>query len=85
MTTVSIIVPSFRQPQFLGRALESCLEQDYTDLEIIVIDDRSRDSSLGLAVAMASADSRITVLEPPANGGLGRARNIGLALSLIHI
>lgn len=79
MATVSIIIPSFRQPQFLGRAIESCLEQDHTDLEIIVIDDRSRDASLGLALSMAHADSRIIVLEPPANGGLGRARNIGLA------
>ena len=79
MSRISIIIPSYRQPQFLGRAIESCLEQDHDDLEIIVIDDRSRDASLGLAVAWAQQDERIVVLEAHENGGLGRTRNIGLA------
>ncbi|MFT7476490.1 MAG: teichuronic acid biosynthesis glycosyltransferase TuaG [Verrucomicrobiales bacterium] len=81
MTLVSIIIPSFRQPQFLGRAIESCLEQDHLELEIIVVEDRSRDSSLGIARSFADVDDRVLVLECSENGGLGRARNIGIAHS----
>ena len=79
MTTVSIIIPSFRQPQFLGRAIESCLEQDHEDIEVVVIDDRSRDASLAVAWSFASADDRVKVFEAAANGGLGAARNVGIA------
>jgi len=76
---ISIIIPSYRQPQFLGRAIESCLEQDHRDLEVIVVDDHSRDASLGLAVSYSVQDHRVRVVAAPENGGLGRARNIGLA------
>lgn len=79
MTSVSIIIPSFRQPHFLQRAIESCLEQDHEDLEVIVIDDRSRDASLGLALSWSLRDSRVRVFEVDQNGGLGKARNIGIA------
>lgn len=75
---VSIVIPSFRQPQFLARAIESCLDQDHQDLEVIVVDDRSGDSSLGLAVSYSSRDSRVKVVSCPTNGGLGAARNIGI-------
>lgn len=79
MSAVSIILPSFRQPQFLGRAIESCLSQDHDDVEVIVVDDRSRDASLGLAVAWSQRDPRVKVIEARENGGLGKARNIGIA------
>ena len=79
MTLVSIIIPSYRQPHFLARAIESCLSQDHDDLEILVVDDHSRDASLGLALSYAARDERVHVVEAPENGGLGRARNIGLA------
>ena len=81
MTLISVIIPSYRQPQFLGRAIESCLEQDHTDLEVIVIEDYSRDSSLGVAAAIARTDRRVRVFEAHENGGLGRARNLGIARS----
>ncbi len=79
MTLISVIIPSFRQPQFLARAIESCLEQDHDDLEVIVIDDRSRDSSLGIALAYSCGDPRVRVFEAFENGGLGKARNLGIA------
>ena len=76
---VSIIIPSYRQPQFLERAISSCLEQDHDELEVIVVEDRSGDASLGIAVAMAHEDPRVRVISCPTNGGLGKARNIGIA------
>ncbi len=74
---ISIIIPSYRQPQFLGRAIESCLEQDHTDIEVIVVEDRSRDASLG--VALSFDDDQVKVIECEHNGGLGAARNIGVS------
>ena len=75
---VSVIIPSFRQPQFLGRAIESALEQDYSDIEVLIVDDTSLDSSLAVAVDAMQRDPRIRVLARRVNGGLGRARNTGL-------
>ncbi len=82
---VSIIIPSFRQPQFLERAIASCLEQDHDELEVIVVEDHSRDASLGIAAAMAAVDSRVRVVSCPTNGGLGKARNIGIAHARGHL
>lgn len=79
MSRVSVIIPSYRQPHLLARAIESCLEQDHTDLEVIVIDDHSRDASLGVAASYAYTDDRVRVIEAAENGGLGRTRNIGLS------
>ena len=79
MSTVSIVIPSYRQPHFLSRAIESCLEQDHDDLEVIVVDDASLDASLGVATSFAQRDARVRVIEASENGGLGRSRNVGLA------
>lgn len=75
---VSVVIPSFRQPQFLGRAIESVLEQDYSDIEVLVVDDASFDSSLAVAIDAMQSDPRVRVLSQRVNGGLGRARNSGL-------
>jgi glycosyltransferase involved in cell wall biosynthesis len=60
---VSVIIPSFRQPQFLARAIESCLEQDHADLEVIVVEDNSRDASLAIAASLARRDNRVRVFD----------------------
>lgn len=76
---VSIIIPSFRQPQFLERAIVSCLEQDHRELEVVVVEDRSGDASLAIAASFAQVDHRVKIVSCPHNGGLGKARNIGIA------
>lgn len=76
---VSIIIPSYRQPQFLERAITSCLEQDHQELEVIVVEDRSGDASLGIAASIAVVDDRVKIVSCDQNGGLGKARNLGIA------
>lgn len=76
---VSVIIASFRQPQFLRRAISSVLTQDHQDLELIVVDDASGDSSLAIALEAQATDPRVRVLARRENGGLGRARNTGIA------
>gem|GEM_PF-1265426 len=76
---VSVIIPSFRQPHFLERAITSCLEQDHDQLEVVVVEDCSMDASLGVAASAARRDERVRIVSCAENGGLGRARNIGIA------
>ncbi|MFN3255110.1 MAG: glycosyltransferase family 2 protein [Ilumatobacter sp.] len=78
---VSIIIPSFEQSQFLLACIESARSQDHTDLEILVVDDASSDASLAIAREIALVDDRIRIIRRTRNGGLGRARNTGIAFA----
>lgn len=74
---VSVIVPAYDAAATLGRTLDSVRAQTYENLEILVVDDGSRDATRALALTAAGADPRIRVLQQP-NGGVARARNLGL-------
>lgn len=75
--TVSVIIPAYNAQDSLPRCLESVLNQSYAQLEIIVVDDGSHDSTLEVATRLASKDSRCTVIHQD-NGGLSSARNAGI-------
>jgi hypothetical protein len=74
---VSVLIPTFEQAHFIARALASLQAQTLDAWEAIVVDDGSQD---GTAAALAPflADARIRALRLDANGGLGRALNVGL-------
>ena len=74
---VSIIVPVYKTERYLNRCVESIGRQDYSDLEIILVDDGSPDNSGKLCDDLANADKRIRVIHK-ANGGLSSARNAGI-------
>lgn len=74
---VSVIMPTFEQAAFVGRALDSLWAQSYVDWELIIVDDGSRDDTAA-ALAPWLADARVRYLRFDANGGLGRAINAGL-------
>lgn len=75
--TVSIIVPVYNTEKYLGTCIESCLSQTYTDLEIILIDDGSTDSSPQVLSAYACRDSRIRIISKK-NEGVAVARQVAL-------
>lgn len=75
---VSIIVPMYNAEQTLGRCLDSLLQQTYSDLEVILIDDCSRDHTLSIAKEKAVQDSRVQVLSNAKNLGVSATRNRGL-------
>jgi CDP-glycerol glycerophosphotransferase (TagB/SpsB family)/glycosyltransferase involved in cell wall biosynthesis len=77
----SIIVPVFKVQGFLRECLDSVLEQSYTDLEVIAVDDCSPDGCGAILDAYAARDPRVRVLHLPENVGLGRARNAGMPLA----
>ena len=77
---ISIIVPVYQVEPYLNRCVRSLLEQTYTDVEIILVDDGSPDGCPTLCDAWAGKDARVRVIHKP-NGGLSDARNAGLTVA----
>ena len=73
----SVIIPVYNVEAYLGRCLDSVLGQNFTDFEIICINDGSSDNSFEVLKTYAEKDSRIKVISKE-NGGLPSARNSGL-------
>ena len=80
MDKVAIIIPVYNAEEFLKYSVESVLNQTYSNLEIILVNDGSKDSSGLLCDEYAEKDSRVKVIHVD-NGGQGRARNIGVQYS----
>lgn len=74
---LSVIVPIYRVEDYLLPCLESIADQSLRQIEVVLVDDGSPDSSGAMADNFAAGRSGWSVLHVP-NGGLGRARNIGL-------
>ena len=74
---VSVIIPIYKVEEYLARCLDSVLQQSYTDLEIICVNDGSPDGCLRILKEYAAKDSRVKVVDQ-ANQGVSAARNNGL-------
>ncbi len=76
----SVIVPMFNAAASLASSLSSVLDQADRNFEVIIVDDGSTDTSLAVALAMASGDDRIRVVSQD-NAGPAAARNLGIDLA----
>ena len=74
---VSIIVPCYNQAQYLDEALQSLLNQTFTDWECIIVNDGSTDTTEGVALKWETKDPRFTYIYQE-NGGVSSARNLGI-------
>jgi O-antigen biosynthesis protein len=74
---VSVIMPTFRRPDVLARAMFSVLTQSHERLQLIVVDDGSKDDTG--ALVRSFADRRVTLIKSEVNRGNAAARNEGLA------
>ena len=79
MPKVSVIVPVYNAEKCIERCIRSILDQEYKDLEVIAVDDGSKDRSSQILDQLASEDSRLCVVHKE-NGGVSAARNTALQL-----
>ena len=80
MALISVVVPIYNVEAYLEKCINSIINQTFSDLEILLIDDGSTDSSSDICDRYGSMDTRIKVLHKK-NGGLSSARNAGIDLS----
>ena len=77
MTKVSVIIPVYNVEKYLQRCFDSVVNQTLKDIEIILVNDGSTDSSGEMCDRLAKTDNRVKVIHKE-NGGLSDARNVGI-------
>ena len=74
---ISVIIPVYNAEKYISDCLESVVRQTYKNLEILLVDDGSKDGSAGICQEWCKKDARIRLLQKE-NGGVSSARNLGL-------
>jgi len=77
---ISVIVPVYNVEQYLGKCLDSILNQTFSNIEIICVNDGSTDNSRKILEEYKKKDSRIKIVDKK-NGGLSSARNAGMKVA----
>lgn len=77
---VSIIMPVYNVENYIAKSIQSVLNQTYTEFELIIVIDGSKDNSEAIAREFEKTDNRVKVYTKP-NGGLSDARNYGLNIA----
>lgn len=77
MPQVSIITPCYNASRFISQTIDSVLSKTFTDWEMIIVDDGSKDDSSEIVEKYVKKDSRIRLIQQP-NGGSANARNHGI-------
>lgn len=80
MPEISVIVPVYNTEKYLDRCIRSIIDQTFSDFELILVDDGSKDNSGFICDEWEKKDSRIKVIHQK-NAGAGAARNAGLAIA----
>lgn len=80
MEKISVIVPVYNVEKYIDKCMDSITNQTYKNLEIILVDDGSTDSSGKICDEYAKKDNRIKVIHKE-NGGLSSARNAGIDIA----
>lgn len=74
---ISFVIPAYNAQAWVGDTIQSCLEQTVKQIEIVVVNDGSKDNTQEILDGMAQKDSRIRVIQLKENVGRSEARNIG--------
>jgi glycosyltransferase involved in cell wall biosynthesis len=78
---VTIVLPVHNGERYLGSSMQSCLEQTYRNLELIIVDDASTDATPDIIKSYAALDSRVVTVRHDINKGLPTALNTGFSLA----
>ena len=80
MPFLSVIIPVYKVEKYLNRCVDSVLNQDFKDIEVILVDDGSPDGCPAICDEYAQKDNRVKVIHKK-NGGLSSARNVGIEIA----
>lgn len=80
-TKVSILIPCYNSEQFLGETINSCINQSYKNIEVVIVDDGSTDSSFSIALDFNRSYPEIVRVYKQSNSGACRARNFAFEKS----
>lgn len=80
MDTISVIIPVYNMEDYIRQCIDSVINQTYKNLEIILVDDGSKDRSGEICEEYAKKDCRVKVIHKE-NGGLSSARNAGMDIA----
>ncbi|MDA0268282.1 MAG: glycosyltransferase family A protein, partial [Cyanobacteria bacterium] len=75
MPAISVVINTYNSAKFICETIQSVLDQSWTDFELIIIDDGSKDNTL--EVVKTIQDDRILIY-PYTNGGISKSRNRGI-------
>lgn len=75
---ISVIIPAYNCEKYIAKALDSVLNQSYENLEVIVVDDCSKDTTLNIVQCYQNIDSRVHILKHKNNRGVSCTRNFGV-------
>lgn len=76
---VTIITPAYNSADFITQTINSVIEQTYTNWELLVIDDKSKDNTCQVVEEFVDKHRNIKLIKLEQNGGVSNARNVGLA------
>lgn len=74
---ISIVIPVYNASKYLPQCIDSVRQQSYTDWEIIIVNDASKDNSLSICTKYAQKDPRIIIINNPQNEGVEKSRYYG--------
>ncbi|MGI4790969.1 MAG: glycosyltransferase [Janthinobacterium lividum] len=74
---VSVIIAAYNEAKVINKTIATLLTSDYPNLDILVVDDGSKDDTAGIVTAAYGSDPRVTVIAKP-NGGKASALNLGI-------
>jgi teichuronic acid biosynthesis glycosyltransferase TuaG len=78
---VSIIMPAYNSARTIASSIDSVINQNFGDWELIIIDDHSQDDTVQIVKSYTNQDKRIKLIALPINQGLSSARNAGIEIS----
>lgn len=76
---LSIIIPAYNCASDITGMVDSIRAQDYSDYELIIVNDHSTDDTVKVIDKLSQSDKRIIIINQPANGGASVARNTGIS------
>ncbi|MGX3010676.1 glycosyltransferase family 2 protein [Helicobacter sp. 23-1044] len=74
---ISIIIPIYNVEKYIARCLTFCINQTFSNIEILLIDDCGSDDSIKISQSFAKKDKRIKIIKNPYNLGLFHTRIVG--------